>query len=189
MTALKRCDIDIVNRMVQVRGADIERANGQMILGPTKSQAGMRRAAIPDANVPHLVTHLTKYTKKDDDALMFTGIKGGPLRRNGFDKVTRWKPVVEALGVPNLHFHDLDTRAPPSPPTWAPRCATSWRGWAMTMSRRRCGISTGPTKLTAPSRTGSTHSSRPTRSGTATMTTRQRDRRCRWRNCTPNALR
>ncbi|MFB4304609.1 tyrosine-type recombinase/integrase [Actinomadura sp. GTD37] len=21
--------------------------------------------------------------------------------------MTRWKPVVEALGVPNLHFHDL----------------------------------------------------------------------------------
>ncbi|WP_412515646.1 site-specific integrase [Actinomadura madurae] len=107
VTALKRADIDIVNRTVRVRGAYIERANGQMVLGPTKSRAGLRTVAIPDAIVPHLVAHLTKYTKKGDDALVFTGIKGGPLRRSGFNKVTRWKPVVEALGVPNLHFHDL----------------------------------------------------------------------------------
>ncbi|MGH3240958.1 MAG: hypothetical protein ACRDNL_11290, partial [Spirillospora sp.] len=32
---------------------------------------------------------------------------GGPLRRSGFNKVTNWKHVVKALGVPNLHFHDL----------------------------------------------------------------------------------
>ncbi|WP_242883390.1 tyrosine-type recombinase/integrase [Actinomadura litoris] len=107
VTALKRRDIDLVNRAVQVRGAYIEQANGRMILGPTKSRAGLRTVAIPDAIVPHLVAHLTKYTKKDDDALVFTGIKGGPLRRSGFNKITRWKPVVEALGVPNLHFHDL----------------------------------------------------------------------------------
>ncbi|TDD71764.1 hypothetical protein E1298_35565 [Actinomadura rubrisoli] len=44
---------------------------------------------------------------KGDDALVFTGLKGGPMRRNGFDKVTRWGHVVEALGVPNPHFHDL----------------------------------------------------------------------------------
>lgn len=62
---------------------------------------------VPDAIVPHLVAHLTKYTKKRDDALVFTGVKGGPLRRSGFNKLTRWTPVVEALGVPNLHFHDL----------------------------------------------------------------------------------
>ncbi|MUN38198.1 tyrosine-type recombinase/integrase [Actinomadura litoris] len=107
VTALKRRDIDLVNRKVHVRGAYIEQANGRMTLGPTKSRAGLRTVAIPDAIVPHLVAHLTKYTKKDDDALVFTGIKGGPLRRSGFNKITRWKPVVEALGVPNLHFHDL----------------------------------------------------------------------------------
>ncbi|MBD2891193.1 hypothetical protein amrb99_00950 [Actinomadura sp. RB99] len=50
---------------------------------------------------------LAAVAEKGGDALVFTGIKGGPLRRSGFNKVTRWKPVVEALGVPNLHFHDL----------------------------------------------------------------------------------
>ena len=107
VTALRRCDIDTVNHTVRVRAAYVEQANGQMLLGPPKSRAGRRTVAIPAAIVPHLRTHLEKYTKPGDDALVFTGIKGGPLRRSGFNKVTRWKHVVEALGVPNLHFHDL----------------------------------------------------------------------------------
>ncbi|WP_433465923.1 tyrosine-type recombinase/integrase [Spirillospora sp. CA-128828] len=107
VTALRRCDVDTVNRTVRVRAAYVEQANGRMLLGPPKSKAGRRTVAIPAAIVPDLVAHLEKYTEPGDDALVFTGIKGGPLRRSGFNKVTRWKPVVEALGVPNLHFHDL----------------------------------------------------------------------------------
>ncbi len=107
ITALRRCDLDLTNRTVRVRAAYVERTNGQMILGPPKSRAGLRTVTIPAAIVPHLSVHLDKYTKKSDDALIFTGIKGGPLRRSGFNKVTRWKHVVAALGVPNLHFHDL----------------------------------------------------------------------------------
>jgi integrase len=107
ITALRRCDIDTVNRTVQVRAAYVERSNGQMILGPTKSRAGLRTVSIPAAIVPHLVAHLNKYVRPGDDALVFTGIKGGPMRRSGFNKATRWRHVVVALGVPNLHFHDL----------------------------------------------------------------------------------
>lgn len=107
VTALKRCDIDTVNRTVRVRGAYVERANGEMILGPTKSRAGMRTVSIPAAIVPHLVAHMNKYVRPGADALVFTGIKGGPLRRSGFNKLTRWSHVVGSLGVPNLHLHDL----------------------------------------------------------------------------------
>ncbi|SFP00566.1 Integrase [Actinomadura madurae] len=107
VTALRRCDIDTVNRTVRVRGAYVERATGEMILGPTKSRAGMRTVSIPAAIVPHLVAHLDKYVRPGADALVFTGIKGGPLRRSGFNKLTRWSHVVSSLGVPNLHFHDL----------------------------------------------------------------------------------
>ncbi|MFD0903516.1 tyrosine-type recombinase/integrase [Actinomadura sediminis] len=45
--------------------------------------------------------------RPDAEALVFTGVKGGPLRRNGFNEITRWPFVVKALGVPILHFHDL----------------------------------------------------------------------------------
>ncbi|MFF5261803.1 tyrosine-type recombinase/integrase [Actinomadura viridis] len=107
ITALRRCDLDLAARTVRVRHAYVERANGQMLLGPPKSKAGVRTVMIPAAIVPALVGHLDKYTKKEADALVFMGIKGGPLRRSGFNKVTNWKHATAALGVPNLHFHDL----------------------------------------------------------------------------------
>ncbi|MDX3105598.1 tyrosine-type recombinase/integrase [Nonomuraea angiospora] len=40
-------------------------------------------------------------------ALVFTGIKGGPMRRSGFNKLSGWMEAVRAIGVPGLHFHDL----------------------------------------------------------------------------------
>nr|BFE32400.1 hypothetical protein GCM10010200_046510 [Actinomadura rugatobispora] len=78
-----------------------------MLLGPPKSKAGVRTVTIPAAIVPHLTAHLNRYTKPEANALVFAGLKGGPLRRSGFNKVTNWRHLVEALGVPNLHFHDL----------------------------------------------------------------------------------
>jgi len=107
ITALRRCDIDLTARTVRVRQAYVERANGQMLLGPPKSRAGVRTVTIPGAIAPHLTAHMNKYTKEEPHALVFTGLKGGPLRRSGFNKITNWRHVVEALGVPNLHFHDL----------------------------------------------------------------------------------
>lgn len=107
ITALRRCDIDLTSRTVRVRHAYVEQANGQMLLGPPKSKAGVRTVTIPAAIVPHLTAHMDKYTKEEPHALVFTGLKGGPLRRSGFNKVTNWRHVVNALGVPNLHFHDL----------------------------------------------------------------------------------
>jgi integrase len=107
VTALKRRDIDLVASTVRVRFAYTEQDNGKMLLGPPKSRAGRRTVSIPAGIIPVLEGHLEKYTKRDDDALVFTGIKGGPLRRSGFNKLTRWADVVRTMGVPGLHFHDL----------------------------------------------------------------------------------
>ena len=38
---------------------------------------------------------------------MFPAVKGGPLRRSYFNRLVSWKAAVEAIGVPDLHFHDL----------------------------------------------------------------------------------
>jgi integrase len=107
VTALKRNDIDTVTGTVRVRFAYTEQDNGTMILGPPKSRAGRRTVSIPAGIVSEITAHLDKYTKREDDALVFTGIKGGPLRRSGFNKLTRWVDVVRTMGVPGLHFHDL----------------------------------------------------------------------------------
>jgi integrase len=107
VTALKRRDIDLAAGTVRVRFAYTEQDNGKMLLGPPKSRAGRRTVTIPAGIIPDVKAHLDKYTKRDDDALVFAGIKGGPLRRSNFNKVTRWVDVVRTMGVPGLHFHDL----------------------------------------------------------------------------------
>jgi integrase len=107
VTALRRCDLDIEAGTVRVRAAFTERSTGQMILGPPKSRAGLRTVALPAEILPDIIGHLGKHTGPDADALVFTGVKGGPLRRSGFNKLTGWPHVVAALGVPGLHVHDL----------------------------------------------------------------------------------
>jgi integrase len=39
--------------------------------------------------------------------LIFTGSRGGALRRSNFRRAVRWYEAVAAIGVPGLHFHDL----------------------------------------------------------------------------------
>jgi integrase len=107
VTALRRRDIDLEAGTVRVRFAYTEQDNGKMLLGPPKSRAGRRTVNIPASVIPDIKAHLDKFTKRDEDALVFSGIKGGPLRRSNFNKITRWVHVVAVLGVPGLHFHDL----------------------------------------------------------------------------------
>ncbi|WP_424534949.1 tyrosine-type recombinase/integrase [Sphaerisporangium viridialbum] len=92
---------------VLLRAAFIERSTGGLVLGPPKSKAGRRVVGIPKAIVPALREHLSTYVQDAPDALMFPGVKGGPLRRSGFNTRTRWVDVVKEMGTPGLHFHDL----------------------------------------------------------------------------------
>lgn len=107
VTALHRRDIDTVTGTIHIRAAYTERTTGQMMLGPPKSRAGIRTVSVPAAVVPELVAHLDKYTRPAPDALVFTGIQGGPMRRSGFNKLTGWPRLARAIGVPGLHFHGL----------------------------------------------------------------------------------
>ena len=50
--------------------------------------------------MPELRKHLDAYTGPDSTALVFTGQRGGVLRRG-------WSAAVAAIGLPGLHFHDL----------------------------------------------------------------------------------
>ncbi|HZM66216.1 MAG TPA: tyrosine-type recombinase/integrase [Nakamurella sp.] len=51
--------------------------------------------------------HLDAFTADAPDALVFTGVKGGPLRRSNFNKLVDWPAAVASVGLPGLHFHDL----------------------------------------------------------------------------------
>ncbi len=107
ITALTRADLDLNARSVRVRAAYVQRSSGPLVLGPPKSRAGRRTVGIPAAIVPDLAQHLAAYVGPEPGALAFPGVKGGPVRRNNFRKLTGWPHIVEALGMPGLHFHDL----------------------------------------------------------------------------------
>ena len=104
--ALTRDDIDLVARTVTVRRQYVE-LTGQLVLGPPKSRASTRSVAIPAAIVPALRDHLDSYVGRDGTALVFTGPRGGILRRGNFRRGSGWAKATASVGVPGLHFHDL----------------------------------------------------------------------------------
>ncbi|WP_242886691.1 hypothetical protein [Actinomadura litoris] len=57
--------------------------------------------------IPALRRHLDEITDSDPKAMIFTGKRGGVLRRANFRRATKWTETATKLGVPSLHFHDL----------------------------------------------------------------------------------
>jgi integrase len=55
--------------------------------------------------VPELADHLDRFVAPGPGSLVFVGPKGGRLRRQNFAKF--WDRARTAVGLPELHFHDL----------------------------------------------------------------------------------
>jgi integrase len=54
---------------------------------------------------PELADHLERFAAPGPAGLVFIGPKGGRLRRSNFRKF--WHRARQAVGLPELHFHDL----------------------------------------------------------------------------------
>jgi integrase len=106
-TALRRCDLDLTAATFRVRASYVERSTGEMLIGPPKPKAGRRIVGIPAVIVPMLLEHPAVFAEDEPGALVFPGVKGGPLRRGNFNKMSAWPHVVESIGMSGLHFHDL----------------------------------------------------------------------------------
>ena len=106
-TALRRCDVDLAARILRVRSAYAERSTGELVLGPPKSRAARRIVGIPSSIIPAVREHLSLFVDPEAGALIFPGVKGGPLRRSNFNKMSARIHAVRAIGAEGLHFHDL----------------------------------------------------------------------------------
>ena len=63
------------------------------------------RSAFPKDIVPELRDHMERFADPNPRGLVFIGPKGGRLRRSNFRKF--WHRARGAVGLPELHFHDL----------------------------------------------------------------------------------
>jgi integrase len=121
VTALRRCDVATDASCVKVTRAFVESVEKGLIVGPPKSRAGVRTLIVPEAIRADVVKHLDTYTADRWDALIFTGEKGGALRRPNFNQRVKWSATVTAMGLRGLHFHDLRHAGN----TWAAKAGTS----------------------------------------------------------------
>ncbi|MGH2752278.1 MAG: tyrosine-type recombinase/integrase [Actinomycetota bacterium] len=105
LAGLRRSKLDPVRGRVQVAESLVE-ANGQLSFGPPKSKRSLRSVPLPRRIASEAQVHLEQYVSIDPDSLVFTGPKGGALRRAGFRR-SWWRPAIKAAGLPGLKFHEL----------------------------------------------------------------------------------
>ncbi len=171
-TALRRCDLDLAAGIVRVRSAYAERSTGELVLGPAKSRAARRIVGIPSSIIPAVREHLSLFVRPEADVLIFSGVKGGPLRRSNFNKMASWPHAVRAIGAEDLHLHDLRHTGN----HFAETGGASLKDLMARMGHdsERAAIIYQSTKhegLTWPSRARSTPTSRPPKPARASTTT------------------
>ncbi|MGH9247686.1 MAG: tyrosine-type recombinase/integrase [Acidimicrobiales bacterium] len=103
--ALRRRDVDLLHRVLEVRSQRQELKSGAQHVGPPKSDAGRRTLAIPSELVPELEAHLDAWVAPSADALLFVGERGAPLRAGVWQR--EWDRARHSIGLPELRLHDL----------------------------------------------------------------------------------
>ncbi len=105
LRALRRDRLDVLHRTVQVVEQYQELSDRTLVLGPPKTDAGVRTVAIPQAIIPDVEAHLSTYSAPGPEGLVFCGTLGQPLHGKTFYR--NWNKATAAAGMPGFHFHDL----------------------------------------------------------------------------------
>lgn len=105
VTELRRKDVDLKNGVIHVRRG-VVRADGEVIVGTPKSDAGTRDVAIPPHLVPMLKAHRDAMPMRGQDALLFPAADGeSHMAPSSLYAV--FYPARKAAGRPDLRWHDL----------------------------------------------------------------------------------
>ncbi|MGO9781914.1 MAG: tyrosine-type recombinase/integrase [Streptosporangiaceae bacterium] len=106
LAGLRRDQLDLDKCLVRVAVSTAEMDDGRLIDAGPKSRAGTRTVAFPREIVSELRWHLECFAQSEKDGgLVFVGPLGGRLRRSNFRRF--WYKARDAVGLPELHFHDL----------------------------------------------------------------------------------
>ena len=105
LVELRRKDIDLTNGVIRVRRGAV-RADGQVVIGTPKSEAGIRDVAIPPHLMPLVREHLTTAVQGGRDRLLFPAADGvSTLAPSTLYRV--FYRARDAAGRPDLRWHDL----------------------------------------------------------------------------------
>lgn len=104
LLALRRRDIDLLRGAVRIERARTDHG-GPISYGLPKTEAGKRTVALPPHLLPEVEHHLLRFVEGDSDALVFTGLRKGPLRVHVLQKA--WDKARRQIGRPDLHLHDM----------------------------------------------------------------------------------
>ncbi len=80
---------------------------GKTIVGPTKSQAGMRVVTLPDFAADIIEEHLDRYVPAAPEALFYTRRLGEFAPMDGREFLAALKKACGEAGVESSIFHDL----------------------------------------------------------------------------------
>jgi len=105
LLALRRRDVDLLHATVRVERSMHTLRDNSVVTGPPKTLAGTRTVAISPHIVPDLDGHLADHVGTGADALLFTEVKGGPLRLHTVERA--WRGARQKAGLPELRLHDL----------------------------------------------------------------------------------
>lgn len=104
LAELRRRDIDVANRLIKVRRAVTFPAGGPVV-GPPKTDAGVRDVTIPPHVWPMVERHLATFVAPKLDSLLFPTSTGGHLWHSGMS--SHFAKARAAAGRSDLRWHDL----------------------------------------------------------------------------------
>lgn len=103
--ALRRCDVAEDGSTVRVERAVTYR-QGRFEVGPTKTRESRRSVTVPPHVRPVVVAHFQRHVGVDGEALLLTEPSTGSFAGEKRFRAA-WESAREAIGKPELHFHDL----------------------------------------------------------------------------------
>ena len=102
---LRRRDVDLLHGVLVIEQTVQYFVDGSIVFGPPKTAAGRRRVVVPPHVREQLGAHLERFVGDHPDALVFHGVKGGPIRPFALQRA--WNTARTGVGRPELHLHDL----------------------------------------------------------------------------------
>jgi integrase len=101
---LRRHDVDLDRGTIRVRRA-MSYVDGEITVGPPKSEAGKRLVFLPPHLVGDLAAHVAQHARPGRNGLLFTTRDGSQLVNSKLHR--DWSRARTAAGLPDAHFHDL----------------------------------------------------------------------------------